>query len=307
LRKIPQRFTRNKAVVRGLQRQTIAEHFPAERLGSLRYFGLPSSSLGDVMQWRDLFAEFVAVERGEAGNEWELQHDLALEAYRTGLLEKIALLRGDIDSMLRTGRDSLRRKLKFPFDVVSLDYSGGLFYRDSKGELGRLKAISALFVRQAASKRGFVLLISCNLDRIDQAEVRQTLAHLKTELSRYGQEGNDVIEAYLKADREECRLKLYVPFFVNKEAAKNHFNCETARVIIYEGNRRVRMMAFRFRLIFDEATESLREPRERWSQTINQPFLEIREGECQETTLGLPKLRPPIQRSGQESQPGPLS
>jgi len=300
LRKIPQRFTRNKAVVRALQRETIEKHFPAERLGSLRYFGLPSSSLGDVTQWRDLFTEFVAVERGDEGKEWELQHDLVLEAYRAGLIEKVKLLRGDIDSVIRTGKDPLRRRLKFPFDVVSLDYSGGLFYRDSKGELGRLKAISALFERQAPCKRGYVFLISCNLDGIDQGEVRRTVANLKTELARYGQEGSDVLDAYLKAEREECRLKVYVPIYVNKEAAKSHFNCETGKVIIYEGNRKVRMMAFRFRLMFDEGTESLREPRERWSQILNQPFLEIREGECVETTLDLPKLRPPSQRSAEE-------
>jgi hypothetical protein len=174
LRKIPQRFTRNKEVVRSLQREIIEKHFPAGHAGNLRYLGLPSSGLGDVSQWRDLFAEFVAVERGQEDKEWELQHDLALEAYRSGLLEKIKLVRGDIDSIIRTGKDQSRRKLKFPFDVVSLDYSGGLFYRDTEGSLGRLKAISVLFERQARFKSGFVLLVSCNLDQIDQGEVRNT-------------------------------------------------------------------------------------------------------------------------------------
>jgi len=59
--------------------------------------------------------------------EWELQHDLALKAFRTGLLGKITMMRGDIDSIIRKGRDSLRKRLGFPFDVVSLDYSGAFF------------------------------------------------------------------------------------------------------------------------------------------------------------------------------------
>lgn len=289
-------------MVRSLQRETIEEHFRLERLGNLRYFGLPSSSLGDISQWNDLFGEFVAVERGEEDKEWELQHDLALQAYQTGLLEKIKLLRGDIDSMIRTGKDPFRRKVKFPFDVVSLDYSGGLFYRDAKGDLGRLKAISALFERQAPAKGDFVLLISCNLDQVDQGEVRNTLANMKTELVRYGQQGNEVLDAYLRHEREECRLKLYLPFYVNKEAAKNHFNCDTKKVIFYEGNRRVRMMAFRFRLSYDERTQSLREPRERLSQIINQPFIEVREGSCIETTLDLPKVEPATQRRADEEK-----
>jgi hypothetical protein len=264
--------------------------------------GLPSSSLGDVSLWKDLFIEFVAVERGEKDKEWELQHDLALQAYQTGLLERIKLLRGDIDSMIRTGKDPFGRRLKFPFDVVSLDYSGGLFYRDAKGDLGRLKAISALFERQAGSKRDFVLLISCNLDQVDQGEVRSTLSNFKTELVRYGQEGSDVLDAYLKHEREEPRLKLYLPFFINKEAAKNHFNCETSRVIFYEGNRKVPMMAFRFRLSYDDRTESLREPRERLSQIINQPFVQILEGKCIDTMLDLPKLESPTQRRADEKK-----
>lgn len=288
-------------MVRSLQREAIVEHFPAERLGNLRYLGLPSSALGDVFEWQDLFAEFVAVERGEKAKEWELQHDLALQAFRTGLLGKITMMRSDIDAMIRKGRDSFRRKLRFPFDVVSLDYSGGLFYRDRAGDLGRLKAISVLFERQGKSKSGFVLLVSCNLDQVEQGEVRNTLANLKTELVRYGCDGERVIGAYLDHGREESRLKLYVPFFVNKEAAKNHYNCDTKKVIFYEGNKKVPMMAFRFCLSFDERTESLREPRERLSQIINQPLIEIREGTKCETTLGLPKLGSPTSEGNNDA------
>jgi hypothetical protein len=67
-------------------------------------------------------------------------------------------------------------------------------------------------------------------------------------------------ERALTSEREECGLKLYLPFFVNTQASKYHYNCETKPVVFYEGNLNTRMMAFRFWLLFDPRTESLRPP-----------------------------------------------
>lgn len=293
MRKSPQRFTRNKDTARYLQRKTIENCLPAEKFGKLRYFGLPSSALGDVTAWEDIFREFVAVERGEQGKDWELQHDLQLQAFLSELFHKVKLFRGDIDSVIRKGKDSCGNRVRFPFDVVSLDYSGGLFYVDEKGTHCRLQAIAALIEHQGKKKVHFVLLISCNLDSVDHGEVGRILANIKTELVRYGLSGEEVVDAYLHHEREEVRLKLYLPYFVNLEAAKNHYNCETENVIFYEGNKKARMMAFRFCLKYDPSTTSLRPPREKLSQMINKPFIEISGGTAGETSLGLPKLRAP--------------
>ena len=296
MKRSPQRFTANKDVVRQLQRETIERSLSGRR-GSLRYFGLPSSALGDAGEWAELFSEFCAVERGESGEEWDLQHELELSAFRRGLFWKIRSFRGDIDLIIERGRDEFRNRVRFPFDVVSLDYSGGLFYPDSAGAMTRLRAIARLIERQSVGRANFVLLISCNLDSVNQAEVRRTIQELKTALTRYGEAGESVIGAYLQHPREEARLKLYLPCFVNQASARNHYNCETEDVIFYEGNNKTRMMAFRFALKFDPSTESLKFPRERLSQIINSPFIEIREGAPLPTNLGLPKLRPP-QRAG---------
>lgn len=289
MRKGPQRFTRNKDRVRELQRETL-EKYLHEYRGRWRYFGLPSSALGDAIAWRDLFSEFVAVERGVEGKEWELQHDLELRAFRSGISARVTQLRGDIDRIIARGKDSFGNKVVFPFDVVSLDYSGGLFYLDKKGKKLRLQAIANVVELQGKVGKSFVLMVSCNLDAVNQAEVRGALGNMKTELIRYGAKAEEVLAAYLKDARDEVRLKLYVPYFVNQEAAKNHYHCETQNVIVYNGNRGVRMMAFRFFLAFDQATEALRSPRERLSQIINKPFLEIIDGQDQLTTSGMPKL-----------------
>lgn len=284
-----QRFTPNKAAVRRLQRETIEECL-AHSLGSLKYFGLPSTALVDAIEWQDLFKHFVAVERGETGTEWEMQHDLELTAFKTGLFGRLSLLRGEIDAIIHRKKDSFGNRLRFPVDVVSLDYSGGLFYRDRRGTFTRLRAIDEVIQAQSKTKTTFVLLISCNLDGVDQGEVRKTIENIRTELVRYGIAADEVLAAYLKSEREECRLKLYVPFFVNTQASKYHYNCETKSVAFYEGNLNTRMMAFRFCLSFDSRTESLRPPRERFSQIFNKPMLQVVNGDASETMLDMPKL-----------------
>jgi hypothetical protein len=289
LRKTPQKFTKNKEVVRSLQRQCIEKHLKA-KLGDLRYFGLPASTLEDARTWSDIFGEFTAVERGEPAREWELQHELELQAFKTNLFDKLRLLRGDIDDVIRKGRDQFRNRPRFPFDVVSLDYGGGLFYRDSKGDYPRLNALAALIQRQARAQYDFVLLVSCNLDQVDRGEVLRTIDNLRTELVRYGSAAEAVLEAYRNHPSEEPRLKLYLPYFVNLEGAKNHYNCETEEVIFYRGNSGVGMMAFRFYLVFDKRTVSLRQPKERLSQIINQPMIEICQGLANRTNHGLPNL-----------------
>ena len=290
MRKHPQRFTQNKQVVRDLQCETITKYF-GHRLGDLSYFGLPSSSLSDVKQWASLLKCITAVERGESGKEWELQHDLEFEAFRCGLFNKLTLLRGEIDQILLTGRDNNGKQPVFPFDIVSLDYSGGLFYKDSTGMSVRIAAIEAVVERQSPTKNDFVLLVSCNMHGIDQGEVRGTLANIQTSLKRAGANGGLVIAHYLSHHSDQARLKVYVPYLVNQIASKFRYHCETQPTIIYLGNLRTEMMAFRFFFKYDGRTIAPREPRERISQIINAPLIEIVDGVQRPTTLDLPKLR----------------
>lgn len=288
----PQAFTKNKQVARDLQGETILKYCKAG-LGHLSYFGLPSSSLDDVAQWNALLGHITAVEKGEAGKEWEIQHDLEFNAFRLGISDKLVLLRGDIDEILISGVDKNGKTPSFPYDVVSLDYSGGLFYRDDTGLPVRLEAFDALFERQAPARRDFVLFISCNLHAIDQGEVRRTLRIIETELTRYGEQAAAVINAYIDHAEEEPRLSLYVPYLINQVAAKHHFQCQTEPVIVYAGNLSTRMMAFRFFLDFDAETVAIRSPRERLSQLINTPAIQIQDAKQRRTTFGLPKLKSP--------------
>jgi hypothetical protein len=189
------------------------------------------------------------------------------------------------------GRDEDGNILDYPFDVVTLDYSGGLLYRDTKGQQYRLAAIRELVCKQARHKLGYLLFISSNLDNCKDAEVEKTLQNIKTELLRYGVIGDEVISAYLHHDNYEPRLKIYVPYFVNQVASGVNYNCDTEHTIFYLGNQDVRMMNFRFCLTYDPRTTAPRFPRERLAQIINSSMVEIKGGKCSETNLGLPNLK----------------
>jgi hypothetical protein len=284
------RFTVNKQVVRDLQSQTIHRYLK-QRLGKLKYFGLPSEEMKDITDWQSFFSEFVAAERGVAPDSWERQHLLMLNAFRNNVLSKLVLFRGDVDRIILDGRDEDGNILDYPFDVVTLDYSGGLLYRDTKGQQYRLAAIRELVCKQAKYKLSYLLFISSNLDNCKDAEVQRTLQNIKTELLRYGITGDEVIGAYLDHDNDEPKLKIYVPYFVNQVASGVNYNCETEQTIFYLGNQDARMMNFRFCLIYDPRTTAPRFPRERLAQIINSPMIEIKDGKCSETNLGLPKLK----------------
>jgi hypothetical protein len=284
------RFTVNKQVVRDLQCEVIRRRF-AERLGTLRYFGLCSPEMKDVRDWAPLFSMIVAAERGEDGQEFRDQHRLLVTAAQYGLIGKLGLLRGDIDDIIMTGADSYGNAVRYPFDVVSLDYSGGLFYRNGSGSFKRLRAMETVIHRQTQHGLPFLLLISCNTDGIDTGEVKHTIENIRTELLRGGWNAEEVCGAYLEHSNNLVRLRVYVPYLVSQLAAGDRYHCHSERVIAYRGNRGVQMLNYRLWLKPDQRTLAPRFPQERLSQVMNAPMILIENGEMREENFDLPKLR----------------
>lgn len=290
--KARQKFTPNKQVVRDLQCESLLKHLSARR-GLLRYFGLPSTALDDVRQWSPLLCSITAVERGSSGGEWRSQNELLVNAFLSGLTSKLKLLRGDIDQILITGKDDFKSEPSWPFDVVSLDYSGGLFYRNGEGEFTRLEALRHVFARQnQANANNFVFLLSFNLDAIDQGEVRSRIKMIHRDLRRFGASADNIIEQYLKHPKDQCRLKLYVVHLVNNLAIQSHFDSYPELPIFYSGNKGTEMMAFRFYLkTVSSRAFGVSSPKERLNQTVNRPAIEIVDGRQRTTNFGLPLLK----------------
>ena len=288
--KIKPKYTKNKQVIRDLQFEQIKIRFKC-RLGYLKYLGLPSEEMKDVADWSAAFKEFVAVERGVEKEPWRTQHKLLLSSFKLGISHKLKLLRGDIDRVIIHGQDEYENPVVYPFDVVNLDYSGGLLYTDEGGTYLRLSAIKKLIEKQAEYKIPYLLFISCNLDNPNTGEIHHTLKNIKTELLRYSGTGKEVIISYLKHKKEEARLKIYVPYIIIQFATYVNYYAESEKVIYYSGNRGIRMMNFRLFLKHDPRTFAPRYPKERLVTIFNRPLLHIINGKIEENSMALPKLR----------------
>jgi len=286
----PLYFTKNKQVVRDLQCKTIENTF-STKLGNLRYFGLTSPEMEDVRNWSPIFSKIIAVERGRIGEEYLDQHNLQLTAAKYGLLSKLVLLRGDIDAIALSGKDTFNNSIPYPVDVVSLDYSGGLFYKNGNNKPYRLKAIENIIHQQSLHNVSWLLFISCNLDNLDLREVKETFNHISTEFTRTGFNIRDVFESYLTSSLIFPILKIYVPYYINQITSKYRFSCASEKVITYPGNNRIEMLNFRFLLRKDESTFAPRFPIERLRQIINCPMIRIENGIQKETNFNLLKIK----------------
>jgi hypothetical protein len=215
-----------------------------------------------------------------------------MNAFRLGVSRKLMLLRGDIDGILLSDSDTHGNKPTWPYDLISLDYSGGLFYRNEAGHLARLEAIKRVFQRQAAADaKEFLLFLSFNLDQIDQREVRESLETIRRDLKRFGRAADHVIDSYLKHPKEQARLKLYVMNLVARLAAQENFDSESESPIFYLGNKNTAMMAFRFYLKTSSRTFTPRSPKERLNQIVNRKMIEVVDGKQIPTNLRLPLIK----------------
>ena len=282
-------FTHNKQIVRDYQGNLIAEIFKT-RLGNLAYFGLPSPDMMDVRDWLPLFSKVIAVERPTVQSTHRDQHRLLLTASLYGIDEKLYLLRGDIDEIILSGRDDFDNPLIPPFDVVSLDYSGGLFYKKGNRFL-RLEAIKKLIEINERKIDGFLLFISANCHAIDQGEIKDTLQNIRTELNRMQKQGDKLYEAYMSHPSDIVRLVIYVSFFIRMTTAARNCHTKTYPAISYPGNRGMEMINFRFLIRPNALAVAPRFPQERLNQILNTPLIRLENGKKVESPFKMPKVR----------------
>jgi hypothetical protein len=281
-------FTPNKQKVREMNLRLIERYFK-DRKGDLRYLGLPASTMTDVLQWQSYFQHFSAVERGRPGEECRYQHDLMLTAMQHGLADRLELLRGDMDEILLSGIDDFSNCVLYPFDVVSLDYSGGLIYKNDSGRAKRAESIESLLREQSTRNQDFLLLISCNLDNEDRGEIRRVFHDIERELEKLGVNASESIPAYLSHELEEARLKVYVSYLIGRLSAR-WYQCEHCKPIYYEGNRGTRMMHFSMWLKRTAEYVAGRPSRQTLVHILNLPAFHCAGGELQETDFGIPRV-----------------
>jgi hypothetical protein len=284
-------FTHNKQIVREMNTKII-ERYLGTRKGSLRYLGLPASTLTDIIMWNEFFEHFSAVERGKPGEEYRYQHGLMLTAMQKGIAGRLTLLRGDLDEILLNGRDKFGNLVLYPYDVVSLDYSGGIVYKDASGKARRPESIGRLLEEQATKDQNFLLFVSTNLDNEDQGEIRNVLLDIERELNKLGINSSPTIKGLVGHELHEARLKVYVPYLISNLAGR-WYQCEYAKPIFYEGNRGTRMMNFSAWLKRTMEFVVGRPSRQTIIHILNLTAYCCTNGELVETDFGLPKVEVP--------------
>jgi hypothetical protein len=278
-------FTVNKQKVRELNLHLIERHF-ASCKGQLRYLGLPAESLRDILLWQDYFVYFAAVERGKPNEEYILQHNIELNAMKYGISDKLHLLRGDMDTILLNGRDEYGNLVEYPFDVVVLDYSGGVIYKNASGRSARTESIAEMIRNQAQHDQDFLLFIWCNLDNEDHGEIRRVFADIQRELVKLGVDVESTVAAYLAHEREEARLKVYVPYLI-RNLGSPKYQTEAFKPVFYLGNRNTRMMNFSLWMERTVGYTAGRPSRQTLVHLLNLRAFECVGGQVQETDFGI--------------------
>jgi hypothetical protein len=227
----------------------------------LSYFGLPGPNIEDLVDWCDLLGTKTGVERLRDG----AHHAADLERIRrlhTNIcardVEDFQLLQGDVESIILDGLDHNGYSpicndgrplphMRFQYDLVNLDFFGGVGYPNRHGESRRVRALKKLFERQQGSH--FILLLTVN--------VRDGL---EDELTEYLEQTRDrseglilrVADWYAQRQKDErgekmYKLKAVVPLFVHRMAETWMFRCRTYPPLAYEG-RSATMVHFVFDL-----------------------------------------------------------
>jgi len=231
-------FTSAKSKVRELNLTLLRNRIPPP----WKYFGLPSTSMEDVELLKDSLSCVHAVERGIEGREWKVQHNLAVTAILKGY-RGFKLFRGDIDEIILESHDQGKQMLDWPYDLVNLDYTGGIIYKNSP--LNRVKSIQKVVEEQGNRETSFVLLITVNDKHYDEGEISKVIKEL-------GKECGALVspETLGEIDRREDRrfaIFIYTTYVVIT-TGRRWFRVEPLKPIFYFGTGEYKMLNMSFYL-----------------------------------------------------------
>jgi hypothetical protein len=271
----------NKDTIRNLHDKKIIEIFG----NSLTYFGLPGPEILDIKEWKKCLGSVIAVERDDIAAQQLLDN-----MFNLGFnLNNFQLLHGDIDDILIKGIDRYGTLIKFPFNLVNLDYEGGILYKDLKGKAKRIKAIEQLLERQRESGRSFLLFFTFNSRNKDKKEFNDTIDIIEEHLRNYriGSEDTENFFEWYRNSRYDYKIKIYVLHLIFSLISTHQFECKCHCPITYKGHEDIRMIHFAFEL--------------KWSPNIavrpyniiemlNTPMKEVEKGEIKDLELPILKI-----------------
>jgi len=248
--------TENKDFVRAVDCGFIKEE--AEHHGkSLRYFGLPSEGLYDIIAWNKFLRELVAVEMGARSDPSSKQSLLISRALQLGYHNKLTLLRGEINEIILNDRDEVGQRVPYPFELVNLDYGGSVLYPDRI----RIDALEVLINRQRPTD--FLLLITSNVREYDQRELLETQDRIRKEIIQYRPDLDIQIKDFFmkingSSDEKTSlfRQVVHVHFLIKHVAEQNRYEITCMPALLYEGSKATRLLHYIFRLRYQRSSST---------------------------------------------------
>jgi hypothetical protein len=256
--------TENKAAIRRQWDRALLTHWMHLRKQSwLTYFGLPGPDVCDLIDWKDLLdrrrtgVESVGHTKREQMRAQDEMGRLSTNLFIAGISSGFQLLRGDVEDVILDGLDydGSRPQIndgrpahaaRFGYDLVNLDFDGGLGYKDGSGAAKRVAALKKLFERQEG--HSFLLFLTINVRDTMGSEIEHYLRGLQTRERGLGWQ--QALDWYLsRPDGErEYKLKAAVPSFIQTIAEARVFRCTARPPVAYEGHERAHMIHFTFEL-----------------------------------------------------------
>jgi len=212
------------------------EHYQDQ---SLAYLGLPGEGILDVLSWRQFIGRWTGVQVVDTSYNAEIADRIVQKVLLNRMERGFELLRDNIDELLAT--EAGQQQLKWPYQIVNLDYYGGLVNAAENGNSRRLNALRGLFARQIDVS--FVLFLTLNLRDRDRGELTRLVNAEEEELS--GLEIQGVSECFT-GHREfgnAGELKIYVPIFLG--AIANRHSLIFHPPILYQGTQQMIHFAVR--------------------------------------------------------------
>lgn len=231
----------NKNSIRLNYDKPIISRFSEQKSQKLIYFGLPGRNMTDVIEWKEYIEKIFAVEIDEIE-----RHLIMVTAFQNRLDKMLEVFVGDIDELLLRGCDKYETPLDCAFDLINLDYYGGLIYKDLKGDSKRIEALRKLIERQRLNKQDFLLLLTFNTRNRDEDEFDKTLDQIDLELDSVGLDVSPSIDWYIDA-RYDYKIKVYAIYILNRIGAANGFflnNKILQPPVTYLGTSHRRMVHF---------------------------------------------------------------
>jgi hypothetical protein len=274
----------------------------------MTYFGLPGPEIRDFLAWRDVLArEKTAVEslgrtKGQQEQAAETMARMKLNVQLASLSSGFQLLRGDVEDVIihTTDKDGAQPQLidgaaahlaRLRYDLVNLDFDGGLGYRDASGSAKRVEALRSLLRRQR--DRSFVLMLTVNVRDTMGDEFNDYL------FGAHGRANNEEDRELLKwlAERgdgeRDLKLKAVIPLFIHETAETTVLAVRCYPPVVYQGHERAHMLHFVFELQPQSGNLRAFGPQTP-QQVMRLPLIVVEEGQfsCSKAQ------QPPIDRPG---------